>query len=280
MSRIAGPRPAVVRLVMASLTFLPAAALSAQQRNPTLGVAAPKAADARPRGVIDGFVTDTSLIPIGAAEVSVLRANLHLFTNRAGRFRITDVTPGHYVLIVRRLGFRPISQVIEVLPNDTMNLSYTLEPGPRVALDTVRVTATRMTRDLQEFEERRARGLGEFLTREQIERRGSVELPTLMRGFRGVALASDPTKGKGVTEEIAYNRRDFGNFLSSGAGACPMQVFIDGTPMPRAFDLSLGPLPSEIAGIEVYGGPSSAPARFSGADRSCGMILIWTRVVR
>lgn len=258
-----------------------AAPAAAQRRSTGLPGAAPAPVSrqpARPPGVIDGTVTDSALRPLGMAEVSILRTPLRLLTNQQGRFRITDVAAGQYILIVRRIGFRPVSQLIEVQETDTLHLAYELDPLPRNLLDTVRVVAERTSRDLQEFESRRLRGVGQFLSREQITRRGSVELVDLMRGFRSVAIATDPSKGGAIPEQIAYNRRDYGNFLTSGAGTCPMQVVIDGVNMPASFDLSLGPLVSQIAGIEVYGGPSTAPVQFQGTDRRCGLILIWTRV--
>lgn len=232
---------------------------------------------ARPAGVIDGAVTDSTLRPLSMAEVSVLRTPLRLLTNQQGLFRITDVAAGQYILIVRRVGFRPLSQLIEVQERDTLHLAYELEPLPKNLLDTVRVVAERSSQDLREFEQRRQRGIGEFLSREQIARRGSMELVDLLRGFRSISLAQD-SKGGAMPEQIAYNKRDFGNFLTAGAGACPMQVVVDGVNMPAAFDLNLGPLVSQIAGIEVYGGPSTAPSQFQGMDRRCGLLMIWTRV--
>lgn len=208
----------------------------------------------------------------------MLRTPLRLFTNAHGRFRIVDVAAGQYILIVRRMGFRPVSQVVEVRERDTLRVSYELERVPANQLDPVRVMAERTSRDLQEFNQRRSQGLGEFLTRDQIVRRGSVALVDLMRSFRSVSIAADPSKGGAIPELVAYNRRDYGNFLTSGAGACPMQVIVDGVNMPSGFDLNLGPLVSQIAGIEVYGGPSTAPAKFQGMDRRCGLVLIWTRV--
>jgi hypothetical protein len=232
----------------------------------------------RPAGVIDGAVSDSMLAPLPMAEVSVLRTPLRIFTNPQGRFRITDVAAGQYILIVRRIGFQPISQVIEVGEKDTLHVSYELSRLPKNLLDTVRVIAERTTQDLRDFEQRRLRGVGEFLTREQIVRRGSLELVDLMRGFRSISIAEDPSKGGGLPEQIAYNKRDYGNFLTKGPGACPMEVVVDGVNMPSGFDLNLGPLVSQIAGIEVYGGPSTAPSQFQGMDRRCGLILIWTRV--
>lgn len=268
-------------LAVAIFLLAAAAVPAAAQRRPTGLPGTPPASVsrlvARPSGVIDGAVTDSALRPLAMAEITVLRTPLKLHTNQRGLFRIVDVAAGQYILIVRRLGFRPVSQLIEVQESDTLHVAYELDPLPKNQLDTVRVVADRTSQDLREFEQRRQRGIGEFLTRDQIIRRGSLELSDLMRGFRSISMAQDG-KGGGVPEQIAYNKRDFGNFLTSGPGACPMQVVVDGMNMPSAFDLNLGPLISQIAGIEVYSGPSTAPAQFQGMDRRCGLILIWTRV--
>lgn len=275
--------PSTLRHLAVAASFLGAVALPAAAQRRSTGLPGAQPAErsrlpARPAGVIDGAVTDSALRPLAMAEVSVLRTPLRLLTNQRGQFRITDVAAGQYILIVRRIGFRPVSQLIEVQESDTLHVVYELDPLPKNLLDTVRVVAERTSQDLREFEQRRLRGVGEFLSREQITRRGSVELVDLMRGFRSVSIASDQSKGGAIPEQIAYNRRDYGNFLTSGAGACPMQVVVDGVNMPAAFDLTLGPLVSQIAGIEVYGGPSTAPVQFQGMDRRCGLVLIWTRV--
>jgi hypothetical protein len=47
--------------------------------------------------------------------------------------------------------------------------------------------------------------------------------------------------------------------------------------MPRDANVEYLPRPKEIAGIEVYAGPSGVPAQFVGQDRQCGMVLIWTK---
>ena len=273
-------RHLLVTLIALGLAADPAAAQRRTTGLPGTQAAPVSRLPPKPTGVIDGAVTDSTLAGLPMAEVSVLRTPLRMFTNPQGRFRITDVAAGQYIVIVRRIGFRPVSQVVDVAEADTLRVAYELERLPKNLLDTVRVIATWRSKDLQEFDQRRARGIGQFLTREQIARRGSVELSDLLRGFQSISIADDPSKGGGLPERIAYNKRDFGNFLTKGAGACPMEVMVDGVNMPSGFDLNLGPLISQIAGIEVYSGPSTAPSQFQGMDRRCGLILIWTRVGR
>ena len=37
------------------------------------------------------------------------------------------------------------------------------------------------------------------------------------------------------------------------------------------------PSPKEIAGIEMYPGPATAPLQYGGSGTRCGVILIWTK---
>jgi hypothetical protein len=251
----------------------------AQQKSRSLPSSAPKApaaeTAARPMfGVIDGVVTDSALVPMQGAEIGILRTSIKLTTNGRGQFRFTDVQTGTYILTVRRFGYSPVASVIAVNGGDTLRLTYALASLRKGQLDTVKVTERQMSRNLMEFERRRLLGLGKYLTADDLEKRGSIDVSTVLRGFSTLAVVTDDSKG--ITS--LQSRRDQGNLLKAeGAGACPVQVIVDNIPMPREFDVELLPRPKEIAGIEVYGGPSGVPSQFAGLDRRCGMVIIWTK---
>lgn len=230
---------------------------------------------ARAVGVIDGTVTDTLLKPVGFAEVKILRTDIRIETNTAGRFRFTEVPAGQYLLIVRRIGFRPISSIIQVGSRDTLRLSFLMEPAVQT-LDKVVVTEDRRSLRAIEFEERRKAGVGFFITQEQIEKRNLPVSADYLRLAPSISLAPSPSPS-GISELVAISKREGGSVFGSGAGACAMQVVIDGAPMPRRFPLELLPNPKEIMGFEIYAGASTVPPQFNGLDRRCGMILVWTR---
>jgi Carboxypeptidase regulatory-like domain/TonB-dependent Receptor Plug Domain len=266
---------------LCSVPFL-ATDLGAQQRTTVLDRAAQErdraAAAARrlagAQSVIDGVVTDTLLRPLVSADISVVGTSARVVTGENGRFRMLQVPPGQYLIVVRRIGFAPTSGIIEVPADDTLRLAYTLARTTSL-LDTIRVRETRISMRMAEFEQRKAQGVGQFITQEQIDRRGSGLTSDFLRNVSGVdvsTLTNTVFAGK-----VALSKREGGSLVGEGTGACAMQIILDGIVMPRFFNLDLLPPPKQIAGIEVYKGAATVPIQFGGADRRCGMIIFWTR---
>ncbi len=252
--------------------------LGAQQRTTVQDRARAEAQKAPPPksgiGIIDGVVSDTLLRPLGAADVSVVGVGARVVTSDNGRFRFLQVPAGQYLLVVRRIGFAPTSGIIEVPPDDTLRLAYTLARTTNL-MDTVRVRERRVSMRMLEFEQRRDQGIGQFITQEQIDRRGSRETSDFLRTLRGIDVSRITTGAFAGT--VALSKREGGSIGGDGSGACSMQVFLDGIVLPRSFNLDLLPPPRQVAGIEVYSGAATVPAQFGGADRRCGVILVWTR---
>lgn len=224
------------------------------------------------RGTIDGVVSDTGLVPIQAAFVSILGTKVRVGTGPNGRFRITNIPAGQYLVIVRRVGYHPTSGVIDVPPSDTVRLAYTLEKLRPNELQTVVVTANSPSSRMVGFEARRKAAVGEFMTADQINARNSVFTTELIRNFKSVNVS--PNHANAITTYYALSHREGG---SPSTGACPMQVYLDQVPLPTPFNLDLLPQPRDIAGIEVYAGAATIPPEFNGYNRGCGVILVWTK---
>lgn len=239
----------------------------------TAGVAVAQTSPARAKqyGTIDGVVSDTSLNPLHAAFVSILGTAIRVGTGPNGRFRITNIPAGEYLVIVKRVGYRPTSGVVEVPASDTVRLSYTLETAP-VTLGAVVTTEKVQSDRMKGFEARRSLGVGHFMTQEQIAARNSVFPTELFRAFQEINVA--PNRQSVNTEYYALSAREGGN---PTVGACPMQVVLDDVPLPTPFNLDLLPGPKDLAGIEVYAGASEIPQQYNGYNRGCGLILVWTR---
>jgi hypothetical protein len=137
----------------------------------------------------------------------------------------------------------------------------------------VAVTEKSVSVRMLEFEDRKRVGQGEYVSAEDIERRGSIFATELLRNMRTIKVTA--SKGNSsMAEYYALSNREGG---SLSMGACPMTVYVDRIPMPTPFNLDLLPSPKQIAGIEVYGGPATIPPQFSGMNRGCGIIMVWTK---
>ena len=222
-------------------------------------------------GTIEGIVTDTNLVPLRGAFVSILSSRVRVGTGPNGRFRISRVPPGQFIVIVTRGGYHPTSAAVEVHAADTLSLAYTLSQTA-TTLAGVTVTEKAVSLRMLEFESRRKLGFGEFLSGQEIDRRNTVFATELFRRFPSINVS--PSRTSSMTEYFALSSREGAN---PQLGACPMVVYVDRVPMPTPFNLDLLPSPKAIGGIEVYSGASTIPPQFNGFNRGCGVILIWTK---
>jgi hypothetical protein len=231
-------------------------------------------------GTIDGFVGDSLLNPLQAAEVKILSTNVKVVTGPSGRFRISQVPAGSYVLVVRRAGYRPTSTVAQVVASDTLRPSYTLERST-TTLETATITAERTSPRLAEFEARRKLGFGDFMTEKEINQRNSVYTTDLLRKFVSINVSPSNTQTSGgAPEYFALSRREGGTILGAaggGNGYCAMQVYVDDVRMPMPFNLDMLPSPRLLSGIEVYAGSATLPTKYNTMDSGCGVILVWTK---
>src|SRR5687767_5177858 len=96
------------------------------------------ALDAQQAGVIAGTVLGAGGQPLPGAQVRVQGTELGATTDANGRFRIAGLAAGQATIEVRRIGYRPITQVVSVGSADLrVGLSE-----QSVSLDEVVVTGT------------------------------------------------------------------------------------------------------------------------------------------
>jgi Carboxypeptidase regulatory-like domain len=225
-------------------------------------------------GVIDGLVTDSALAPLGDATVSFLGSAIRVVTGSNGRFRVRDMKPATYIVIVRRIGFEAASLSVQVASGDTVRPSFALQRAT-TRLDTVNVRAQQLTPAMQEFEARKKLGFGQFMTQKEIENHHVEGLQDLLATFNGVKM---------LPNQWPMSRR------MDAIRPCPYEVYIDGVKLPRpsgsniigAGDSNIDNIvfPSELAGIEVYNGPAETPLQYKATSGGgfCGVILLWTRI--
>lgn len=216
-----------------------------------------------------GVVHDSAGTPIRDANVGIVALRQLERTDENGRFAFRKLPPGEIEISVRRLGYQPQTVVVVVTATTVDSLSVKLRQQPAV-LEGVAVStgAVRQRQWIEDFYQRRTRGLGTYVTRDEIAARRASVTTDLLRSVPGLRVVRLRGGGQGVRfMSSASLRRD-----------CMPMIWVDGQ---RAPGMEIDDVPiHNIEGIELYNGPSTTPMQFSqGPDvLTCGTIVVWSRV--
>ena len=187
-------------------------------------------------------------------------------TRAGGAFRLT-APEGWYALEVSHLAYAAFrSDSLHAGAAETVTLEVRVGRAA-IPLDPLIVTA-RSTSRLLEFHERRTTSaFGDFITQEEIERRGLVRTTDLLRGRAGVGVVA-----------VRARDRTLNRVTMQGAvGACDPVIFLDGVRLSEGITpLDEILVPEVIAGVEIYTSSAGAPSRYADSS-GCGSILFWTR---
>ena len=235
-----------------------------------LVIAAPAAAQMQMASLV-GVVRDTAGAPVSGVEVWLRGSDLYTHTGDNGGFRLLDITPGDARLTVRRLGYEPITVDIRLSPGirDTVVISLSMAAANLAAMNIEEERLTRSTRLLKGFWDRKASGFGHFVTRDEIDAKDAHNFTDLVRMTPGLNIIT-----VGGRQSIRFRN-------TSGRGDCPPQYWLDGNRIENA-----GPdefIPGSLEAIEIYNGvatipPQFAPKMVSFGGKTCGAIVIWSRL--
>ena len=232
-------------------------------------------------GGITGTVFDSYGVPVAGADVHVPGSGLQARSGLDGRFVLWNVPSGPLMVAARRVGYFPASRTLMLGPGETQLLELTLAEVSARPFDLQRVVVTaalpRMRSTyLHGFYERMSKfSGGTFFTLEDIQKRGPTNLTDLFRGMTGI---SELTSRNGSRSLVVAR--------GGTARACPIRLFVDGISVPmRGMSLDDVVNVNDVQGIEIYRGMSTIPGEFSGLsgtgeDSQCGVIVVWTRVIR
>ena len=240
---------------------------------------------------ISGVVRDSAGAPIAGAQVAIAAVSRSTESNGSGAFVLNDVPPGVRLLSVRRIGFTPFSKLVQVREGD-VQLGDIVMLRVVTQLDTVVTRENELWREaplLREFEENRKIGLGKFYTREDLERDRGRNMITFFEALPGLRAV---TATAGGARWIASARaRSISNdcvTLEDAASTVPANarctlcfplVYLDfqllsthnTVPNINRFR------PDDLEAIEVYRGGAQTPARYSGLNSQCGVVVLHSR---
>ena len=250
----------------------------------TLAVAAPLAAQGSYRFVALHVSDEGTQAPLPGVRVAVQGvADRDWTTDDRGDVLLAVAPERPAVLQLRRIGYA--SRALEIAAGSNQaSLRVTLSASA-LQLDTAKIVGDARSQMLAGFEHRRSLGAGSatFITREQIDKQMALRTIDVVRravGTRvidssGVLLVASSRGAKTIIAGSAIGKN-----AKSGddLAPCVMRVAVDG--MIREWGYSLDEIdPKELHGVEVYPGPATIPAEFSGMrkDAYCGLVMIWTR---
>ncbi len=211
--------------------------------------------------ILAGSVTDSSGRPVPFATI-VADSGQTTLAQQDGSFRLTRLRPGQNGFLIRRIGYLPLAFEMEMPVGSTVTVHLRLLPATQ-ELRPVTIDGKRVSPGLARtgFYDRQRQGLsGIFFDPEDISKRALVATTDLLRGLPNVTVS------KVGSNTFVYGRMQ----------RC-MDVWIDGTPVGRDFDLSRNMPPEWVKAMEVYTSPSQTPPQFS-RQTGCGAVVVWTRV--
>lgn len=206
-----------------------------------------------------GVVRDSAGVPIASAEITI--RGRRATSDSLGRFYLSAPSSDTMTVSVRRMGYESVSFTVAASDVAKNSLDVVLR---RLAatLETVNVAelADRARTPLRGYDDRRARGLGVFVTRAEIEKRHTRLLSDVLRQSRGVMIRGGQVR-----------------FTNHQAKNCAPMIWLDGQQVP-GLDLAAVPA-TDVEGVELYQSSSMTPSEFHRGNRQveCGTIVIWTK---
>jgi hypothetical protein len=241
-------------------------------------------------GVFAGLVVrDTANSPIEGAEVVIAGVGKSMLTGKRGAFRLREVPTGEREVMVRKLGYGPMTTKVTFTPNKTVTRRIVLSPVQ--VLNQVDVTAERM-RDpmLKLFEENRKLGIGQFLTRDDLERMRALPLSSALREMTTVRLVIQNSaawigSSRGCLTKQPRPKLEGasgGPITVEGTICCFPSVYLDRMRLyggeKDGFTPNLNTYnPEQIEAVEFYPGLSTVPAEYAQIDQRCGVLVLHTR---
>jgi hypothetical protein len=232
-----------------------------------------RASDAlRGSALAEFTVTDTEHHPLPDAllDVMVSKGKSRLIrADSAGVVLVPNLDAGTLRIRARQLGYAAGELSVKIEPGRN-TVPILLDRVRPPTLDTIRVlgNAPVLTRHA-EFESRRRRGEATaVVTRSEIEMRSPVSTWQLLTRMPSVMVVDTADK-----KVVRTARR-----MSI---PCVVRVGVDGSLLPELEpDIRNLPPPSEVHGIEVFSGISTAPLQYGSRFtdvQMCGLVMIWTR---
>lgn len=212
--------------------------------------------------VLEGHVRDA--VDSGAVSyVEVRLGSRYTRTDGLGKYRLA-LPPGEQEVTYRILGYSPMVLRESVIAGDTLKRDVYLARVPQLLTGMeVRGKSVRVPAGYETVYKRAARGVGSFITREQIDSLPANSILAVLKQANVPFIRAE----RNVSDEIML--------VTQRCRA--VQLLFNGTPinyLQTVTEILEKTPPSWVQAIEVYDSRATMPPEFLP---HCGVVAIWTR---
>ncbi|MBQ0117108.1 MAG: TonB-dependent siderophore receptor, partial [Flavobacterium sp.] len=163
---------------------------------------------AQETGIIEGKITSTDGFPVSGITIKMGKDSHVTQTNSDGEFQFTNFPAGHHTLTIEGDGIKKQSKVVNVLPNETSEVSFVLDED----LTTLSEIVINISGTPNKRKETVLSGLDikaidlpqsiQIIGSQTIEQQQSVRLSDVVKNVNGVYVSS----ARGAAQESFYSR--------------------------------------------------------------------------
>jgi hypothetical protein len=191
------------------------------------------------------------------ASVSVDPVGLNGTTDFFGDARFASLKKGRYTVHARRIGYAPNDVEVQLSGRDSVEVTMLMTPLT-YQLASVTIEEPLFSAGLKEFEARRKKGLGYFITDSTIRNSQGMGMASLVRShFPGISYGGFSTRGPNHARSLVCNFDTYWNGVRIGRGFPAISL-------------------DQIGGIEFYN-PGFVPVQYKWPGSDCGVMLFWSR---
>ena len=205
--------------------------------------------------------------PIEGAEVIDVFAHVTAVTTKTGTVSLAFLPEGGSMLRIQKIGFKPVTQVVEISPADTVSITVLMEARRRRCPPSSRRTRRRC-----------------FCRRDARVRRTSKDRPWPVH-HRGRATE----ERQPVADERRPPERHGGELFAKNADSMLRRQSSDWRlgllarrllrrrTRHRRQPRSRADPHHQIGAVEVYASTPTVPAEYNKTGKGCGVMLLWSR---
>jgi hypothetical protein len=220
---------------------------------------------------VSGLARDSLGKPVVDARITISGVAGEWRTSRTGNFVVHGIPSGARVVSSTQPGFLPERRLVDLADRDSVGVDLSMTRIVTV-LDTLKITGKqgRLNSTLLDIASRKKLGFGYRTDSLAMSKLPSYDLREAFN-FPSVRVIK-PNGGPWV---ILMRNHAMSLTTDPRVQDCIPTIFVDGMRYDMYYLRDL--TKEEIALVEVFTSPSSAPSEYAGSGGNCGIVLVWRK---